>query len=62
MNINMENENKEKVVLTDEELKKVAGGVLPPPNCGHNLKPEYCEKHKSVCIWRGGKCVPRTAI
>ena len=58
----MENENKEKVVLTDEELKKVAGGVLPPANCGHNLKPEHCAKVKQYCIWLGGKCVSKNAI
>ena len=58
----MENENKEKVVLTDEELKKVAGGAFKPVDCKHSLKPEYCEKVKNYCIWRGGKCVPRTSL
>ena len=58
----MENENKEKVVLTDEELKKVAGGAPVTIICGHNLKPEHCEKVKQYCIWLGGKCVSKTAI
>ena len=65
----MENENKEKVILTDEELKEVAGGkeVIS----GHalsNLR-RTCEKYKGgagnciqmtngLCAWIDNKCVP----
>ena len=58
----MENENKEKVVLTDEELKKVAGGANVLIICSHRLTPELCAKVKQYCIWLGGKCVSKTAI
>ena len=61
----MENENKEKkVILTDEELKEVAGGVLPLNpleqvklnECLKLNKHEECFKIK-FCIWKDGKCV-----
>ena len=59
----MENENKEKVVLNEEELKKVSGGAtFVPVNCAHALKPENCEKVKYYCIWRGGKCVSKASL
>ena len=64
----MENENKEKVILTDEELKEVAGGkeVL---NEGTLLQlSSQCEKFPGMnvciqqtyglCAWVNNKCVP----
>ena len=58
----MENENKEKVVLNEEELKKVSGGAPKPVDCKHSLKPEYCNNFKNLCIWIGGKCVSKASL
>jgi hypothetical protein len=61
----MENENKDiKVILTDEELKEVAGGTPIP---GQNPVTTTCPKQKSqlgcmkipVCEWKDGRCVPK---
>ena len=55
----MENENKDKkTILTDEELKEVAGGVSPKfAGCKHYLKIEECAKKSDRCRWSNGKCV-----
>ena len=61
----MENENKDKnIILTDEELKEVAGGI---PNAGQNLLATTCLTQKAqlgcmkiiICKWKDGKCVPK---
>ena len=64
----MENENKEKVILTDEELKEVAGGkeVLNKETLLHLSR--QCENYPGVnlciqksnglCAWVNNKCVP----
>ena len=57
----MENENKEKkVVLTDEELKEVEGGVFVQilANCNTILKPETCNANM-LCKWTNGRCEKR---
>ena len=55
----MENENKDKkVILTDEELKEVAGGV-------QNSLTTTCSTQKTqlgcmkiiICQWKDGECV-----
>ena len=54
----MENENKDKVILTDEELKEVAGGV-------QNSLTTTCSTQKTllgcmkiiICEWKDGECV-----
>ena len=58
----MENENKEKVILTDEELKEVAGGAAGyvPAGCARYLNSEECIK-KSACRWSNGKCIYKYA-
>ena len=61
----MENENKDKnIILTDEELKKVAGGAPIP---GQNPVTTTCPTQKTqlgcmkipVCEWKDGRCVPK---
>ena len=62
----MENENKEKVILTDEELKEVTGGkeVLNKETLLHLSS--QCEKFRGVivciqhtiCAWVNNKCMP----
>ena len=60
----MENENKEKIVLTDEELKEVAGGASESDKlaaeyfCNKILLLKRCifETQKK-CAWIGNKCV-----
>ena len=58
----MENENKEKVILTDKELKEVAGGAAGylPAGCARYLNSEECIK-KSACRWSNGKCIYKYA-
>ena len=60
----MENENKDKnIILTDEQLKEVAGGAP----AGQNLLTTTCLKQKAqlgcmkiiICKWKDGKCVPK---
>ena len=57
----MENENKDKVVLNEEELKEVAGGALPFGNIA-----TFCKKlnmkrcYDAVeCKWQDGICVQK---
>ena len=65
----MENENKEKVILTDEELKEVAGGkeVLSKQALS-NLR-RNCERYRGgagnciqmsngLCAWINNQCIP----
>lgn len=64
----MENENKEKVILTDEELKEVTGGkqVLTPDvfnqinrQCEIFKGMKVCiQKTNGLCAWVNNKCVP----
>ena len=53
----MENENKDnKVILTDEELKEVAGGAALWGNpCERILNLKDCVE-KKACKWVGNKC------
>ena len=55
----MVNENKDKkVILTDEELKEVAGGVSSPPGAKpvcRGLTPYNCVRKKQVCAWDKAK-------
>ena len=60
----MENENKDKnIILTDEELKEVAGGAAPI--AGQNLLATTCLTQKAqlgcmkiiICQWKDGECV-----
>ena len=51
----MENEKKEKIILNDEELKKVTGGLST--SC-KSLKPLTCNRHP-LCKWYNGKCVSK---
>ena len=61
----MENENKEKVILTDEELKEVAGGKIsgePVINtvkrmCSSSFSREACVR-KADCAWISNRCLP----
>ena len=61
---NENKENKENIILTDEELKEVAGGI---PNAGQNLLATTCLKQKAqlgcmkiiICEWKNGECVPK---
>ena len=60
----MENENKEKVILTDEQLKEVVGGASPRDKlpaeyfCNKIMSSKQCilETQKK-CAWIGNKCV-----
>ena len=58
----MENENmdnKELIILTDEQLKEVAGGASgssQSEECNRHKKPEDCIKIK-YCKWHIAKCV-----
>ena len=58
----MENENKDKkTILTDEELKVVAGGASgssQSEECNRHKKPEDCIKIK-YCQWHIAKCVSK---
>lgn len=57
----MENENKEKkVVLTDEELKEVEGGVMAQVllNCQTIQNPKTCNANM-LCKWTNGRCENR---
>ena len=61
----MENENKDKnVILTDEELKKVAGGVQCLPmssgdQCAQYVMPRDCMKVKG-CTCTVAKCITKS--
>ena len=53
----MENENKDKRILTEEELKEVQGGVFGQIllNCKTIQDPKIC-KANMLCKWTNGKC------
>ena len=62
----MENENKEKIILTDEQLQEVAGGkkiseigkVQHAFNlCAAQTPPPKCMANPH-CAWIGQKCLP----
>ena len=61
----MEDENKEKNILTDEELKEVAGGKktnglhmkIVKDNCAKLRGVSLCIQC-SDCAWISGECVP----
>ena len=57
----MENENKDKnIILTDEELKEVAGGARAgSAGCIRYLKSEECAKKSDRCRWSNGKCISK---
>ena len=60
---NENKENKENIILTDEQLKEVAGGTP----AGQNLLTTTCLNQKAqlgcmkiiICKWKDGKCVPK---
>ena len=53
----MENENKEVIRLTDEELKEVTGGAVSLTNgCEKKRRESECIKTK-ICRWKDGKCI-----
>ena len=62
---NENKENKENIILTDEELKEVAGGAAPV--AGQNLLTTTCLSQKTllgcmkiiICEWKDGECVPK---
>ena len=64
----MENENKEKVILTDEELKEVTGGTQVLNKKALFQISSQCEKFGGVnaciqqtnglCAWVNNKCMP----
>ena len=56
----MENENMEKIILTDEELKEVAGGAIQSGlvDCQSIKKMEDCGKLR-YCRWILTKCVSK---
>ena len=61
----MENENKDKnIILTDEELKEVAGGAGPTLSAPSEALDKACRKfnkkvcpEKPFCMWKDGKCI-----
>ena len=58
---NENKENKENIILTDEELKEVAGGTSgssQSEECNRHKKPEDCIKIK-YCQWHIAKCVSK---
>ena len=59
---NENKENKENIILTDEELKEVAGGTsgggLEVNPCAWRYTPIACKQHKG-CMWTGSKCTVR---
>ena len=64
----MENENKEKVILTDEELKEVTGGKHVLNKEAFHQYNRHCEMFGGVkaciqqtyglCAWVNNKCMP----
>ena len=56
----MENENKENVILTDEELKEVTGGGDPFAEALKDMRKKECDSAKNkkdcdkmdFCIWK----------
>ena len=58
------NENKEVINLTDEELKEVTGGVQCVSygvECYRHKQPLRCKKDEAFCIWENGQCVKKTS-
>ena len=62
----MENENKEKIILTDEQLQEVAGGKKISEygkvqraisTCAGQVPPPKCMAHP-LCAWIDQKCLP----
>ena len=61
----MENENKEKVILNDEELKEVAGGKISGEAvintvkrmCSSSYSREACVR-MADCAWISNRCLP----
>ena len=61
----MENENKDKnIILTDEELKEVAGGAGPTLSAPSEALDKACRKlnlkgclEKPSCMWKDGICI-----
>ena len=61
----MENENKDKkTILTDEELKEVAGGAGPTLSAPSEALDKACRKlnlkgclEKPLCMWKDGNCI-----
>ena len=53
----MENENKENIILTDEQLKEVAGGYGEDymSSLCKQFNMRECAKHL-FCIWENGRC------
>jgi hypothetical protein len=57
----MENENKVKNILTDEELKEVAGGVKRPlqiMECQKITNASRCSDMEN-CVWKDGVCMDK---
>ena len=56
----MENENNEKNILTDEELKKVDGGILSQMilHCRNFRNPKDCIK-QIACKWENNLCLEK---
>ena len=56
----MENENKEVIRLTDEELKEVTGGAVGSGSlangCEKIRRESECIKTK-MCRWKDGRCI-----
>ena len=54
----MENENKEVINLTDEELKEVTGGVIATMNVCGQYPRQICAARPN-CEWKSNKCVAK---
>lgn len=56
----MENENKDKNILTDEELKNVDGGILSQMilHCRNFRNPKDCIK-QIACKWENNLCLEK---
>ena len=56
---NENKENKENIILTDEELKEVAGGApdsgFVSNPCAFRNSPITCKQHQG-CMWTGSEC------
>ncbi len=54
----MENEKKEVINLTDEELKEVTGGVMATMNACGQFPRKICAA-KPHCEWKNNQCVAK---